>query len=56
MFYFSGQKFAMLEIKSTVSTVLRNFVVKDAGHEVKLVNDLTLKSLNGVLIALEKRI
>lgn len=45
----------MLEIKSTVSTVIRNFILKDAEHEVQLTIEITLKSNNGIHIGIEER-
>ncbi|XP_022918968.2 cytochrome P450 4d2-like [Onthophagus taurus] len=51
-----GQKFAMLEMKSTVSLVLRHFILKPVeGFEPKLIPLTVLKSLNGVQVILEER-
>lgn len=51
-----GQKFAMLEIKSTVSKVLRNFRLSVAENYSTLDSlELVIKSMNGVQIRLEKR-
>lgn len=51
-----GQKFAMLEMKSTVSKTLRNFEVSVApGYEPVLVNELILRPINGVELVLAER-
>jgi cytochrome P450 family 4 len=51
-----GQKFAMLEMKSTVSKVLRNFELSVApGYEPVLVAELILRPDNGVELILNKR-
>ncbi|XP_052863438.1 uncharacterized protein LOC128270072 [Anopheles cruzii] len=44
-----GQKFAMLELKSTLSKVIRNFKLTTAGPEPKLTMQLTLKPKDGLL-------
>ena len=56
-FPFSGQKFAMLELKSTISQVLRSFKVIecDSKEDLRFTNDLVLKSANGLKVKLEKR-
>ena len=55
---FSGQKFAMLELKSTISKVLRNYELFSAGEkfELILVNEVILKSKNGVNLILKDRV
>jgi cytochrome P450 family 4 len=52
-----GQKFAMLELKSTISKVIRNFKLAPASphHSLKLVAETVLKSDNGVRLALMER-
>lgn len=52
-----GQKFAMLEEKAVISSIMRRFKVKsmEKMHEVKLVGSLVLRPENGVNIVLEKR-
>ncbi|XP_015833627.1 cytochrome P450 4c3-like [Tribolium castaneum] len=52
-----GQKYAMLEIKSLVSKVVRNFELFPASptHEMHLAPETVLKSLNGVKIGLKMR-
>ncbi|CAH1183090.1 unnamed protein product [Phaedon cochleariae] len=52
-----GQKFAILEMKSTVSKVLRNFELSPATptHELKLAPEIILVSKNGVRLSLKKR-
>lgn len=51
----TGQKFAMLSMKATISTIIRNFKIFSAGPEPILKGDLVLGSCNGVHIGLEKR-
>ncbi|KAJ8913516.1 hypothetical protein NQ315_017066 [Exocentrus adspersus] len=52
-----GQKFAMLELKSTLSKILRNFELLPAvpEHKIVLVSEAVLKSRNGVRIRLIRR-
>jgi len=51
-FPFSGQKFAMLEMKSTISQVLRSFKVieSDSKEDLRFTNDFILKSANGLKV------
>ncbi|XP_057655374.1 cytochrome P450 4V2-like isoform X2 [Diorhabda carinulata] len=53
-----GQKFAMLEMKSIISKVLRNYKLLPTNpfHEIKLVANIVLGSNNGICLTLEKRI
>lgn len=52
-----GQKFAMLEIKSTVSKVLRHYHLSiEDGFEPQEALELVIKSQNGVMIKLDKRV
>lgn len=55
-----GQKFAMLEIKSVVSSVLRNFVVEyvgtATGEEPKLIAELILRTRDPLLFKIKPRI
>ncbi|KAI8115355.1 putative cytochrome P450 4d14 [Lucilia cuprina] len=50
-----GQKFAMLEMKSTISRVLRHFELLPSGEDVVQVLSLILRSVNGVQLALRPR-
>ncbi|XP_065166539.1 cytochrome P450 4c3-like [Atheta coriaria] len=52
-----GQKFAMLELKTLLSTILRNVEVKPASpvHKLNLVPSIVLKSTNGIKIAVAER-
>lgn len=51
-----GQKFAMLEIKATISNIIRHFEILPAeGYKPILVPNVILKSLNGVEICLKNR-
>lgn len=54
---FSGQKFAMLELKVTVAKVLRHFELLPAVPEHKpiLLAQAILNSANGVCIQLKER-
>ncbi|XP_055380309.1 cytochrome P450 4d1-like [Condylostylus longicornis] len=52
-----GQKFAMLEIKSVVTNVLRNFEVEYVGNEKPvLIAELILKSRDPLIFKLKERI
>lgn len=51
-----GQKFAMLEVKSTISKILRHYQVSlQDGFEPQDSLELVIKSINGVMIKLEQR-
>ncbi|XP_056639141.1 cytochrome P450 4c3-like [Diorhabda sublineata] len=51
-----GQKFAMLEMKSTVSKVLRNYELLPAkNHRLKLAPELILVSKSGIHLSVKKR-
>lgn len=51
-----GQKFAMLEMKSTISKVLRNFEIKLADDfEPQLVAEIILRPSNGIKLKLSPR-
>jgi cytochrome P450 family 4 len=53
----AGQKFAMLELKSLLSKLLRNykFSLGDPEEKMKLIGELVLRSLNGINLKLERR-
>ncbi|KAJ8981727.1 hypothetical protein NQ317_003792 [Molorchus minor] len=52
-----GQKFAVLEAKSCLSKILRNFELQPASpeHELELVSEMVLKSKNGMRMKLVNR-
>lgn len=50
-----GQKFAMLELKSVVSKVLRNFELLHVGDEPEICSELVLRTKNGVQLGLKPR-
>lgn len=52
-----GQKFAMLEMKSTLSSVLRKYrlLKSESEPEVKISSELVLRSTTGMHIRIEKR-
>ncbi|CAG9834406.1 unnamed protein product [Diabrotica balteata] len=52
-----GQRFAMLEMKSIISKVLRNFELlpTDPPHEVKVVPNIVIASTNGIHLRLRNR-
>ena len=57
LFCTTGQKFAMLELKSLLSKVLMNYKLC-LGHpeeQLKLVAELVLRSQNGIRLKLERR-
>lgn len=57
IFHFTGQKFAMLEMKSIISKVVRNFhlSITKENEKLILVSELVLRSENGVNISVKKR-
>ncbi|XP_039431532.1 cytochrome P450 4d2-like isoform X1 [Culex pipiens pallens] len=50
-----GQKFAMLELKSTLSKIIRNYRLTETGPEPKLIIQLTLKPKDGLKVAFVPR-
>lgn len=50
-----GQKFAMLEMKSSISKVLRHFELLPAGEEPIPLMELILRSMNGIQLGLKPR-
>ncbi|RZB41289.1 cytochrome P450 4c3-like [Asbolus verrucosus] len=52
-----GQKFAMLEMKSTISKIIRKFELRPASpqHKIILASEAVLKSANGIKISLSLR-
>lgn len=51
-----GQKFAMLEMKSVVSKVLRHFEISlEPGFEVVIKAEVVLKPYNGIKLKLKAR-
>lgn len=50
-----GQKFAILEMKSTISKVLRNFELLPLGKEVQSMMNLILRSSTGINLGLKPR-
>ncbi|RVE42601.1 hypothetical protein evm_012742 [Chilo suppressalis] len=50
-----GQKFAMMEMKVTISEIIRKFKVLPTGEEPQLSADLILRSLNGVKLKIVPR-
>lgn len=52
-----GQKFALYEEKSVLSSILRNFKITsiEKREELKLISEVILKSHNGINVKLERR-
>ncbi|EDW30777.1 GL13322 [Drosophila persimilis] len=50
-----GQKFALLEMKSTISKLLRNFELLPLGPEPRPAMNIVLRSANGVHLGLQPR-
>lgn len=51
-----GQKFAMLEMKTTLTKILRTFeLLPVPGHKLKLSAEVVLKSVTGICVRLKKR-
>ncbi|KAH8329823.1 hypothetical protein KR067_000049 [Drosophila pandora] len=51
-----GQKFAMLEIKSTISKLIRHFEFLPLGEEVQPVLNLILRSTTGINVGIKPRV
>jgi cytochrome P450 len=53
----AGQKYAMLELKSLLSTILRKYklLLGDPEEELKVVAELVLRSVKGINLKLESR-
>lgn len=53
----TGQKFAVLEEKAVLSSILRKYKIKsiDPRNEMKIVNELIVRPKNGINVILEKR-
>lgn len=54
--FVSGQKFAMMELKVCISSIVKNFKILPSGIEPILASDLILRSKNGVNIKLLPRL
>lgn len=50
-----GQKFALLEIKSTISKILRHYELNPIGDSPKVIMELILRSKNGIQLGLKPR-
>ena len=50
-----GQKFAMLEMKSMISKILRHYELLPMGPEIRLMMNLVTRSSNGVNLGLKSR-
>lgn len=52
-----GQKFAMLELKSTITKMLRYFKILPAipQHDINVISMMTIKSSNGILVRFQRR-
>lgn len=51
-----GQKFAILEMKSTISKILRNYELLPLGEDVRPMMNLVTRSVNGVQMGLKPRV
>jgi hypothetical protein len=52
---FLGQKYAILMLKSSLSTILRRYKLLSGVTPLDLANELVLKSLSGINIKLERQ-
>uniref|UniRef100_A0A1B6JPD5 Cytochrome P450 n=2 Tax=Homalodisca liturata TaxID=320908 RepID=A0A1B6JPD5_9HEMI len=50
-----GQKFALIEEKTVLSAILRNFKIEAVEENVVMLQELTLKPVNGLLVKLTPR-
>lgn len=55
LYLFSGQKFAMMEMKIVLAAIVKNFKLISANMEPDLCSDLILRSENGVKVKLVPR-
>lgn len=57
IFIFLGQKFALMEEKTVLSYIIKNFKIKSMQNSdnVRPVNDIIIRPSEGLLITLEKR-
>lgn len=56
VYFFVGQKFALLEEKAVISSLLRDYKIKSVDSRDKLImNELILRPHNGVNLILESR-
>ena len=58
LFLLSGQKFAMLEMKATISAMLRHYKLslEDPNETLQFTLELVLKSTSGIRLKLEPRV
>lgn len=54
-FWFSGQKFALIEEKTVLCSVLRNFKVEAVEDNISILQELTTKPANGLQVKLMPR-
>lgn len=54
---FSGQRFALLEVKASLVKIIKNFILLpvEPEHKLQLAANTILKSLNGVPIRIKRR-
>ncbi|GAB0098949.1 Cytochrome P450 [Sergentomyia squamirostris] len=50
-----GQKFAMIELKVTLSKILRHFKLIPVSEHPSIAADLIIKSVNGIRVRIKKR-
>lgn len=57
LYHFSGQKFAMLELKSIVSSILRNFILEpiDTAEDMQLQQDVVLRNKKAIYVKFIER-
>jgi len=57
LFLLSGQKFAMLEMKATISAMIRHYKLslEDPNETLQFVLELVMKSPSGIRLKLEPR-
>ena len=55
--FFSGQRFAMMELKIVLAQILRKFQIKslDAPENIKIMIDLIMRPKDGLRIAFKRR-
>jgi cytochrome P450 len=55
--YFLGQRFAMMEEKIVLASIVRNFNIKSIQitEDIRITPEIILKSTNGIMVELQRR-
>ena len=57
LFPFPGQKFAMMEEKIVLASIIRHFTIesRQLTDDLKITPEIILKSMEGIMVKLERR-